>query len=527
MKSLRLMLAAMVMMAVGTANAQWKPSNTDYTRIDKPGATGQKLMKTLRTDDGKIIHAWVRWSEGLLYTDPEAGYFLHLQIFDKDGNALFGDEGKIVIDKPTATYTSDYGIALAPNGDILIAYPDARNDEERIWSEIFAYRFTQQGESVWDQDGVKVDAIITTAEKSDLSLSSVCVSGDNIFVSFARGDYNGENTDRDMQLTRLNATDGSRAWDTNLVVPDGIMQTMNPAPDGDVYIIYNNPVYGLEAQRINKDGQNVWGYPVTIEQDAVGDNTYVPTPKCYADGNGGLALAYRVLEEQTGFEVYNHLTPDGQVLKESVLANGNMEGDAGAGLLAVRDNQALVVWPYLTEYNENQMAINLFNMDGSYAWSKEGKVLEISNNMAFHPVKLIPQTDGWVLLYGLPIDWAAANFIACKINDKGEKVWSMLLGEEEFLSSGFSVVNDNQYAYIFFTRDNDVSEEGEEIPGTGGMYVMCIDIINASTGINEVNGQWSMANGQSPIYNLSGRKLNGKPTQKGIYIHQGRKIQMK
>ena len=55
MKSLRLMFAAMVMMAVGTANAQWKPSNTDYTRIDKPGATGQKLMKTLRTDDGKII----------------------------------------------------------------------------------------------------------------------------------------------------------------------------------------------------------------------------------------------------------------------------------------------------------------------------------------------------------------------------------------------------------------------------------------------------------------------------------------
>ena len=54
-----------------------------------------------------------------------------------------------------------------------------------------------------------------------------------------------------------------------------------------------------------------------------------------------------------------------------------------------------------------------------------------------------------------------------------------------------------------------------------------LDIINASTGINEVNGQWSSANGQSPIYNLSGRKLNGKPTQKGIYIHQGRKIQMK
>ena len=42
------------------------------------------------------------------------------------------------------------------------------------------------------------------------------------------------------------------------------------------------------------------------------------------------------------------------------------------------------------------------------------------------------------------------------------------------------------------------------------------------------NGQWSMVNGQSDTwYDLSGRKLNGKPTAKGIYIKDGKKFVIK
>jgi len=42
------------------------------------------------------------------------------------------------------------------------------------------------------------------------------------------------------------------------------------------------------------------------------------------------------------------------------------------------------------------------------------------------------------------------------------------------------------------------------------------------------NVQWSMFNGQSDVwYDLSGRKLRGKPTAKGIYINSGRKVVLK
>lgn len=47
-----------------------------------------------------------------------------------------------------------------------------------------------------------------------------------------------------------------------------------------------------------------------------------------------------------------------------------------------------------------------------------------------------------------------------------------------------------------------------------------------ATGIDSmVNGQWSMDNGQ--WYSLDGRRLNGQPTRKGIYIHHGKKTVIK
>ena len=137
---------AMAVLAIGTVMANWQPSDMDATRLDKEGANGQVQMKTLRTDDGKIILSWLRSKR----IDGVFAYQLHLQVFDANGNALFGDEGIIVSDKPTRSWTTDYALALAPNGDILLGYFDVRNDPDmQENNEVYLYRYTQQGEAVW------------------------------------------------------------------------------------------------------------------------------------------------------------------------------------------------------------------------------------------------------------------------------------------------------------------------------------------------------------------------------------------
>ena len=129
-------LVVMAVFAMGTMFANWQPSDTEAIRLDKEGAGGQVQMKTLRTDDGKIILTWLRGER----TDNVFSYKLHLQIFDANGNEMFGDEGIIVCDKRTRTWTTDYALTLAPNGDILMAYTDIRNDPNEENAETYIYR---------------------------------------------------------------------------------------------------------------------------------------------------------------------------------------------------------------------------------------------------------------------------------------------------------------------------------------------------------------------------------------------------
>ena len=62
--------------------------------------------------------------------------------------------------------------------------------------------------------------------------------------------------------------------------------------------------------------------------------------------------------------------------------------------------------------------------------------------------------------------------------------------------------------------------------GTSGARLLSIVIDDNPTAIDNV--QWSMVNGQSDSwYTLDGRKLNGKPTKKGLYIYNGKKVAIK
>ena len=116
----------MAAFAAGMMWAGWVPSDTESIKLDKEDAAGQVQMKSIRTDDGKIILSWLRPER----VDGVFSYRLHLQVFDANGEAQFGDEGIIVCSKPTRTWTTDYGMTLASNGDILLAYTDIRNDPE-------------------------------------------------------------------------------------------------------------------------------------------------------------------------------------------------------------------------------------------------------------------------------------------------------------------------------------------------------------------------------------------------------------
>ena len=226
-------------------------------------------------------------------------------------------------------------------------------------------------------------------------------------------------------------------------------------------------------------------------------------------------LTYRKLEAVTGYQVMNHITADGDVLPQGgVMCQGSVDGDANGGILGVRDDQAMVAWAQTL--GEENMYVNKFSADGDYMLPGDyfyGRALDSGSSWGYTPVKVIPQEDGWVILYGNSTSWNGANFMVVKLDDDGETMWSKQICEDDFKSSGLSVVYDENYAYIFYTQEEQYDENWNVIPGSGGMFVMCVDINPGNTAIADVN---AVQAGTQQIFNIKGQRVD--QMQPGVNI---------
>lgn len=526
----------MAVFAMSTMMANWQPSDIDATKLDKEGANGQVQMKTLRTDDGKIVLTWLRGER----VSNVFSYQLHLQLFDANGNAQFGDEGIIVCDKRTRTWTTDYGLALAPNGDILLAYTDIRNDPNEENAETYVYRYSQQGEPVWDADGILFPSgkIHENALSVEDVAPAICVSGNNIFVAANHTEYYMEEANEDnwspspwfpnQQMPDSVLVNNSE-WLIVVMDNDGMMRaeapmsldskivTMNPAPNGNIYLLYNNQELGLDAQLLTHELNNQWEDPVTVEDRPLSSGMFMPTPLTALADDDVLFISYRVLTDFYGFQVVNSLNPNGATAPEGVSLTGHFDGDAGTAQMGVKQDRAFVAWEYAYSASEKYMNVNVVDNNNNYFWTDEamyGLYLDISFDWGFTPVKVIPVSDGWVVLYGISTSWNGATFMVEKLDELGNTVWAKQICEDDFKSSGFSITYDENYAYIFYTQEEEYDDNWDVIPGSGGMYVMCVDIKGDHTAINEVpTGEGIVS---TEIYTIDGRRVN--QLEKGVNI---------
>jgi hypothetical protein len=526
----------MAVFAMSTMMANWQPSDIDATKLDKEGANGQVQMKTLRTDDGKIVLTWLRGER----VSNVFSYQLHLQLFDANGNAQFGDEGIIVCDKRTRTWTTDYGLALASNGDILLAYTDIRNDPNEENAETYLYRYSQQGEPVWDADGILFPSgkIHENALSVEDVAPAICVSGNNIFVAANHSEYYMEEANEDnwspspwfpnQQMPDSVLVNNSE-WLIVVMDNDGMMRaeapmsldskivTMNPAPNGNIYLLYNNQELGLDAQLLTHELNNQWDDPVTVEDRPLSSGMFMPTPLTALADDDVLFISYRVLTDFYGFQVVNSLNPNGATAPEGVSLTGHFDGDAGTAQMGVKQDRAFVAWEYAYSASEKYMNVNVVDNNNNYFWTDEamyGLYLDISFDWGFTPVKVIPVSDGWVVLYGISTSWNGATFMVEKLDELGNTVWAKQICEDDFKSSGFSITYDENYAYIFYTQEEEYDDNWDVIPGSGGMYVMCVDIKGDHTAINEVpTGEGIVS---TEIYTIDGRRVN--QLEKGINI---------
>ncbi len=530
-------LCAALLLAATSVKAQWNPSYTDYNVIGTEGVYGQSSPKSLRTPEGNLVLTWINHPKDISYKDTNYGYYLYMQIFDPQGKALLDQNGKIVVGKRTLTWYSDYGLTLSDNGNILIGYADARNDESKTTTQNFFYCYKPDGTSVWNEEGVTFETIAEHPDYRDME-PSVVTSGNNIYAMIAHSEtYNvkADSTnwqpsewypDEEMpdsvmmstynyQMMRFNA-DGSKAWDEPLIFNRDFIW-MYPATDGNVYVVYTNNGYGVDVRCLDKDGKDVWSEPVNVISEQVGTSSYTDKPAIESDGKGGLIFAYRALISFSGYLALQHLYADGTVWGESLNANGSQDGNATNPEIGVKGERTLAAWSYDNVEGSKDLMVNQFDNDCDYTLDGDsllGYALDNNEMWGLTAVKVIPRTDGWVVLYGNGQSWNGANFFACKINDEGKVVWKRQIAENDFKASNFSVTYDDQNAYIVYTCEQEYDDNWEAIPGDGGLRMICIDITDNTDNISNIS---SKENQNTVIYNAQGMQVTNTNAP-GMYI---------
>ena len=531
-------LLALMMLSGVSMQAQWQPDSKEAMRLDNVEKGGQLLVKSLRTPEGKTVVTWLRGET----IGEDTKYVLHMQILDAKGNAQFGDEGIIISDKPTLNYTTLYETALAENGDIIIGYSDMRNSSMFEETRMYVYRYNQQGQPVWDANGIPFEPIQTSTDAISTRQENAkfCTSGDNLYVAINQSEYIiGDETSsvgqkssvvRNWQLWRLNA-DGTRCGSAPLMLNATVLQLV-PAPNGDVYVVYDNEVegHGIVAMRLDKNMHNLWGLPVMVESESIMKSPVIPEPLVGLMSDGSLTLCYKKLLTVRGYQVVKHLSPEGDVQQDAVICNGTTNGNCEDAIMAVRDDKLMMSMTYVDDAGMEHLYVNEMDEMGNYQWTgydKYGIGLEHDDLWGFIPYKLIPQEDGWVIVYGQCTYYNCANTIVTKLNEQGQVVWSKRIGNEnlEVETNRYAVTYDENNVYFFYGQVEHRDSEGKIIPGSGGLYAICANIKNGggTSGISDItpseeskdNGKW---------YTIGGTLLNGAPTQPGIYLHNGKKI---
>ncbi len=538
MNRLSTLLAALAL-AASSASAQWKPDDKAFAVVGQDSIYGQMLPKTLRMTDGSIVVTWLKTPSGIKYSDARFGYYLYMQIYDKAGYPVLGKEGKAIVAEPTKTWVTDYGLQQSPDGNILVAYSDTRNSADRSCNSNYMYCYNTQGEPVWNAGGVEITSESTEANHDIEDLEpTLYTSGSNIYgmiyhsetynvkadstnwqpsewypeeempdsISIEEGSY---------QIMRYNA-DGSKAWQKPVSIKHD--ETWAYAgPDGGLYVLYVNNGSGFDARLIDKDGNDVWAEPVNVESGCVTNGSFTSDPNVVPDGKGGLVLAYRKLLSYSAYIVTNHLTPDGSVLADEFIPNGTMDGNAESAEMAVNGDRAMLAWSYEDVNGAKNLWVNQIDVNGDYTLEGDsllGYSFDQNAMWGLTPVKVIAQDDGWVLLYGNCTSWNGATFYVTKMGFDGNMKWRRQIAEEDFKSAGFSVVNDDYNAYIFYKCDVEYDDNWNEIPGDGGLRVMCIDISGTTDGINGIAD--NTATGKA-VYTISGVSTNAASAP-GIYI---------
>lgn len=449
-------------------------------------------LKTARTSDGKTYVSWLQWSE-----QSGWGFDLHLQLLDESGKPMWDEESLAVETHRNASWTADYSLVVASNGDAILSWADARSEEDAesaYGHEPVLYRINQQQEYIWSDEG------ITFGPEYKFPPTLYMIGEDLYAILLSAEDYGPS------KITRINA-DGSFAF-----TPKEFAGHLAPS-EGSDFISVGSGSNGTVAMRYNRNVEPVWSEPAVVSEYLYSGYARAPYRIC-PDGQGGVAVTFARAIDFTHLPVVNHISADGEATfgqSVDVIPEDNMVGDYDYPLIGVNTDTETI----LTIWNQSgagkgAIGAQQFDYFGERLFGDDGIAFaekEDGAGYSYGPIALYQMNDNWFVCYADEQWWAhSVLHFACYNND-GSNAWDYEAPEATSITDPSFCYEDGVFTFMC------INEETDDDWNTT-YKIQSIQFEPKTVGIDKISA--SDANGEKQYFSINGTRLD-RPA-KGVNI---------
>lgn len=291
------LIAMCACLAAGSMSAQWHSDPTKSNLlISGETETSASLVQAKETPDGKFWVTWLSWQDGM------NGY-IKAQLLDKDGTPLLDEGGIFIMKQTTATWTSNYGMNVTPDGCLVVCHSDSRHDTEaRQEFTPYAYKIDQEGNHLWGLNGIE----FPTTDRSG-HRPKVGVTNDGTVIIGFNDLAKGGSEAAGFVMYKINE-DGTLAWSNPLVL-GGMFGAFEACDEDDLFVsLIGNGA--IQLYRIDSLGDPVWEEPVIVEDRDPNTRSEIQP---VSDEIGGVVMPYqRYINLSVSYSGIQRITPDGE-----------------------------------------------------------------------------------------------------------------------------------------------------------------------------------------------------------------------
>ena len=281
-------LLAFALSGLGLANAQWSDDPAENLQLmDKSYWSTEVSM----LPDGSFYILGVSPIGDIHKVTPSLFYF------DKNGEEAWSEPMVFEIDSTMSWIKTNTQLATDQDGNAIVVAQDLCGNQIEKYT---AWKVSKTGEYIWPEEGVnlhgeagKPDAEINAAIKMLPQSDGSC-----LFAWMGDG----------IMLQKV-SNEGEALWGQGKNIGGGAYPYIFDAGDGDILVIYQSS--GLEARRLDYEGNDVWAAPVPVFSGELNPQIPLWTYLKVLPTSEGVLVGYYGFEGDAHYAMMSYIKFDG------------------------------------------------------------------------------------------------------------------------------------------------------------------------------------------------------------------------